>query len=164
MEIDDPTRAEVRFGVDPRDAAHLVTGASVVFALEGNTTAEPLTSTVTRIAGQVDPETRLVDVFAAVPSPCSWILGSVVTAKIPLSAKRALVIPRAAALAVDGRHTVFTVVDGHALRHEVVLGLQNNQQVEIAGAEPPLHAGDSVVVQGNYELEDGMAVLVAAAP
>ena len=44
------------------------------------------------------------------------------------------------------------------MKHQVRIGLQNDQEVEIQGAG--VQAGEPVVVVGNYELKDGMAVKV----
>jgi membrane fusion protein (multidrug efflux system) len=55
-----------------------------------------------------------------------------------------------------GKHVLFTVKDGKAVKHEVKPGLGTDQLLEVAGGG--LQAGDLVVTLGNYELEDGMAV------
>ena len=52
-----------------------------------------------------------------------------------------------------------TVRDGHAVKHKVSLLAQNSDECFIAGEG--ISAGDSVVIVGNYELEDGMSVQIA---
>ena len=60
-----------------------------------------------------------------------------------------------------GAQVLFTVKDGKAVRHEVTPGIASGDQLEVQGAD--LKAGDAVVVTGNYELSDGMAVQVETA-
>jgi RND family efflux transporter MFP subunit len=55
---------------------------------------------------------------------------------------------------------VFRIIDGKARRVAVQTGLQGDGWVEVSGGLKP---GAPVVVSGNYELSDGMAVRVAPA-
>jgi len=71
----------------------------------------------------------------------------------------ALVVPRSAVLPDDDKQVLFTVKDGKAVRHEIKTGLVTDELVEVIGDN--LHAGDSVVTLGNYELEDGMEIQAA---
>lgn len=51
---------------------------------------------------------------------------------------------------------MFTVNNGHAVKHIVQLGLQSKQEVEVMGGG--IKVGDMAVLSGNYELKPGMAV------
>jgi multidrug efflux pump subunit AcrA (membrane-fusion protein) len=65
-------------------------------------------------------------------------------------------VPRSAVLN-DGEHyNLFTIKDGKALKHIVNIGLQDESSIEVISSE--LKANDPVVIEGNYELDDGMAV------
>ena len=52
---------------------------------------------------------------------------------------------------------VFIVKNGKAVKKPVTLGIQNTSMVEIVDG---LSEGESVVVEGNYGLEDGATVSV----
>ena len=122
-----------------------------------------VTGTVFLITQQVNPQTRLVDVYATLPRNTAWMLDAPVTAQFAAASKHALTVPRKAVLPSGAQNVLFTVANGHAIKHRVWLGLQNDREVEILKAEPPLTAGDSVVIEGNYELEDGMKIQTADA-
>ncbi len=59
-----------------------------------------------------------------------------------------------------GSYTLYTIEHDHAVRHTVVLGFQDAGSVAVHGED--LKVGQRVVVVGNYELENGMAVTEAA--
>ena len=75
--------------------------------------------------------------------------------KTALSAPRSAVLP-----GDDNKQVLFTVKDNKAVKHEVQTGIASADQVEVIAKD--LKAGDSVVTLCNYELDDGMAVAVAA--
>jgi multidrug efflux pump subunit AcrA (membrane-fusion protein) len=86
-------------------------------------------------------------------------LDGYVRGEIQRTEKDALVVPRSAVLPNESREfEVFTVVNNRAVKHTVKIGAENPQEVQVITDD--LHPGDSVVIVGNYELEDGMAVEV----
>jgi membrane fusion protein, multidrug efflux system len=90
------------------------------------------------------------------------VLDSSVRAELVTNTKQALIVPRSAVLSEDNTYSLFTVKDDHAVKHVVILGLKNENEVEVTG--DGLKDGDAVVVQGNMELEDGMSVTIAEPP
>ena len=48
------------------------------------------------------------------------------------------------------------VKDGRAVKHKVDIGIENSREYQVMGKD--LQAGAEVVVLGNYELTNGMAV------
>jgi multidrug efflux pump subunit AcrA (membrane-fusion protein) len=66
----------------------------------------------------------------------------------------ALVVPQ---MAVLENSYVFVIQDDKALRREVKIGLQNTSFLEILDG---LSEGDTVIVEGNYGLEDGAPIEV----
>ncbi|TVQ38527.1 MAG: efflux RND transporter periplasmic adaptor subunit [Wenzhouxiangella sp.] len=73
------------------------------------------------------------------------------------SRDQAVLIPVAAVMSEDGRHSVFVVDASQAQRRAVTLGYRNNGQYEIVeGLEP----GERVVVTGQASLRTGTEVLV----
>jgi multidrug efflux pump subunit AcrA (membrane-fusion protein) len=109
----------------------------------------------------VDPQTRLASAVAQPESISSLVPGSAVRARIVIAAHtNALTVPRAAVLYTDEQPFVFVAEGGKARRRPVTTGLVDDTRIEILKG---LKAGESVVVGGNYELDDGMAVQLAAA-
>jgi multidrug efflux pump subunit AcrA (membrane-fusion protein) len=60
----------------------------------------------------------------------------------------------------SGKPYAYVVAGGKAARVELKTGQDDGKRVEVLEG---LKAGQQVVVEGNYELEDGMAVHPAAA-
>jgi hypothetical protein len=56
----------------------------------------------------------------------------------------------------DEGYSLFTVDSGKAAEHKVTIGMKNDESILVTGEG--LSAGQSVVIVGNMELEDGMAV------
>lgn len=152
---------ELSVGVEPEDVVHVKRGQKVTFsALHAPRKQHP--GQVRAVAGVVRPDTRLVPVYVDVSGEANLLVGQPVEAIIPVEVHEALVVPRSAVLPTDDHMKLFTVRQGRAVAHTVQVGLESDQQVEIV--EGDIAAGDSVVVQGNYELEDGMRVRTGEAP
>jgi hypothetical protein len=82
-----------------------------------------------------------------------------VQADVVTGAHQGLAVPRAAVVFDETGDHVFVVEGGKARRVFVTVGHDYGDQVEVKGS---IAAGQAVAVQGAYELEDGMAVKVAA--
>jgi len=149
-------RLIARLGVEPEDLASVRTGAPVtvqsVFV-----PGVSVESRVREIHAMIDPGTHLVEVLVPIPEQHvdQLVLGSRVQGRIQLSAYRALVVPRSAVLGRGAQAHVFIVSEGRAKRVAVQAGAETGNGIVVRGA---LAAGDKVVVSGNYELSDGMAV------
>ncbi len=110
--------------------------------------------TVTVVNLAADPLTKKFGVEVAVANP-DLVLRPGTFGEIVLEVsthENSLVVPQKAIL--DGNH-VFVVLGGKAARKEVALGLQNTTMVEILSG---LADGESVIVEGNFGLEDGAPV------
>jgi membrane fusion protein (multidrug efflux system) len=152
---------EARLGVEAADVGAVAAGQTVT--LESSNRAEPekVVTTVRAIGAALDPATGAAEARAAVPAGAPLYFGEHVRAQIEVQKKEhALVVPRSAVLPEDDKHLLFTVKNGKAVKHEVKLGLATDDLFEVIG--DGLHAGDTVVTLGNYELEDGMAVQASA--
>lgn len=156
VELAEEKRTEVRLSVNPPDAADLKPGQAMTVALVNDTDAKPVEGRVRLITQRVNPASRLVEVFVALPPDTRWLLEAYVRGRASVNEKQALVVPRAAVLPGEEKHILFTLKDGKAVEHEVEIGLENDEVMEILGGE--IKAGEEVVIQGNYELEPGMAV------
>jgi membrane fusion protein (multidrug efflux system) len=108
------------------------------------------------ITQRVNPDTRLVDVFVTPDSREGLLLDGFMRAELVTDTKNALIAPRDAVLSDEGAFTLFTVKDGKAIKHTVTVGLQNDSETAVSAAD--LHAGDTIIVQGNLEVDDNMAV------
>jgi len=162
VELAEEKRIEVRLGVDPGDAAELQAGQAVrIFPVRGSET-KPVEGRVRMITRRVNPASRLVDVFVALPAGAMLLLETYVRGEGVLDSRQALVVPRAAVLPDEEKHVLYTIKDGKAVKHEVETGLEDDTQVEIVG--DAVKAGEAVIVEGNYELEDGMAVRLETEP
>jgi membrane fusion protein (multidrug efflux system) len=161
VEIVAQNRLEVRLGVEPEDIGKVQANQPVSLAAVNKPAAVDVTGQIRRIANSVNPTTRLVDVFVALPSSERFLLGESIVGKVALATVQGFTVPRAAVLPEDNHYILFTVKNNRAVKHIVRIGLDNKKAVEIIGSD--LRAGDAVVVLGNYELEDGMAVKVEGA-
>jgi RND family efflux transporter MFP subunit len=147
---------EVELGVEPGMIGMLNVNDPVDLFAVNNSNAERVHGKVRLITRQVDPATRLVNVFVTLPPGSKFLLGSYVRGEIPTTDKNALAVPNSALLPADGAYSLFTVRDGKAVRHLVKTGVQNKTETQVLGDE--IREGNEVVIIGNYELEDGMAV------
>jgi len=120
-------------------------------------TAAKVQGTVRLVTRRIDPTTRLVDVYVALPEATKLLLDGYVRGEIQRTEKDALVVPRSAVLPNESREfEVFTVANNRAVKHTVKIGAENSNELQVLADD--LHPGDPVVTVGNYELEDGMAV------
>ena len=158
--ITPPRSLEAILGVEPTVAATLQVGDAVSMrAVHASGEAEPVTGTIRLPGQQIDPQSRLSPVAVSLPADAPLLQGGFVNGEFTVQSAKGLIVPRSAILPDDEDHVLFIVVDGKAVRHVVKLGLSNREQVQVIADD--LHEGDAVVVEGNAELEDGIAVEVA---
>jgi membrane fusion protein (multidrug efflux system) len=162
-EIVGQDRLEVRLGLEPDDIARVKDRQPVAITRVNVPALAPVTGHVRKVSYGVNPSTRLVDVFVSLPSTANFLLDESVTGKIAVASARGLIVPRSAVLpAGQDAYTLFTIQDGRAVKHLVRVNLQNDKEVQLQ--DGGLRVGEPVVVEGNYELKDGMAVKVQEAP
>ncbi|WP_082902657.1 efflux RND transporter periplasmic adaptor subunit [Paraburkholderia ginsengiterrae] len=152
------TRANVSLGVEPSDAAAIHAGDSVT--LHGLSTALANTSAqgrVTLVGASIDPQSQLVDIGANVPrAQTPFIPGTRVSADIATQTGVHWIVPRAAVLKDDQGAYVFQITpQNKARRVAVTTQVENGGRY---GVDGPIDAALGLVVSGNYELKDGMAV------
>jgi membrane fusion protein, multidrug efflux system len=156
VEIVASDEIEVKLGIEAQDAATFEAGQSIALFPVNQSSSNPVKGTVRLVTQRINPATRLVDVYVALPPSSGLLLDGYVRAEIEKSVKDALTVPRSAILPEEGAYTVFTIQDDHAIKHTVEIGLETDREVQINASD--LREGDTVVTDGNYELEDGMAV------
>jgi membrane fusion protein (multidrug efflux system) len=158
VEIVAQDRFEVRLELEPEEVSRLQASQPVLLTYVNVPASEGVTGKVRKISRAVNPTSRLVDVFVTLPESSRFLLSEFILGRITVASSNGLVVPRSAVLPQDARHILFTVSGGHAVKHTVRIGLENEDKVEISGGG--LAPGDKVVVKGNYELKDGMNVEV----
>ena len=156
LEIVDQGRVEVRLGVEPEDMNYLRVDQPVLLSSLNMPESHWVTGRIRVISRFINPATRLVDVLVELPSSNQFLLDEYVRGKIAIASKVGVVVPRAAVLPEEDHYVLFTIKDGHAVKHTVQLGLEDGKDVEVIGSG--FHPGDPAVILGNYELKDGMAV------
>jgi len=146
-----------QFGVEPTQAAQLAVGQPVriVSALDPSIVIQSRMSAVGRA---VDPATRLIP--AAAPAlGANLALGAAVRGEITTATVQGLTVPAASVVYDENGAHVFVVRGGKAHQVAVTVGPEQGDQVMVGGQ---LSANDQVAVSGAYQLDDGMAVRIAA--
>ncbi|MBS0571516.1 MAG: efflux RND transporter periplasmic adaptor subunit [Proteobacteria bacterium] len=155
--VGDTSGLRLDLGVEPAAIAQVRVGAVVKFHLLQDGASERQAS-VERVGSQVDAQTRLIPVVAKLADSAQVPPGVAVSAQIETgSGKPVLGVPRSAVLWEGARAYVFVVQAGKAARRFVDTGEDDGERIEIRSG---LAANESVVVLGNHELQDGMAVKV----
>ncbi len=156
LQLVDHNQWIVRLGIEPEDYNHLQVGQQVLITPVNTPVSEPVKGHIEIITDQIDPITRLLNVFVRPALNQTLLINDFVEGQIIISTVNTLLVPRQAVLPDNGDYSLFTVENGHAVKHKVQVGLENDTQVELIAAD--LQVQDEVVVLGNYELEPGMAV------
>ncbi len=150
---------EVALGVEPNEVGRVHIGMPVaVQELFGS--APAVDARVDQVNAVVDPKTRLVDVIVRLQGKQAqpFLPGMRVKGSLTLRSGHTLAVPRTAVLHDNRGDYLFIVRHGKAHRVHVRTGLESRGLIAVAGKVKP---GDRVVVSGNYELSDGMAVRMA---
>jgi len=157
VEIVAENEIEVKLGVEPEDLSAAQEGAPITIFPVNDPTAAQVEGSIRLVTRRIDPTTRLVDVYVALPEGTKLLLDQYARGEIQRVEVNALVVPRSAVLPNESREfKVFTVANNRAVMHTVKIGAENPSEMQVIADD--LHPGDLVVTVGNYELEDGMAV------
>ena len=158
LQLVDQNQWVVRLGVEPEDFDRLQLKQQVLLTPVNKPVAQPVKGRIATITHQIDPVTRLLNVFVRPESNQQLLINDFVQAQIIVSSANTLVAPRQALLPDGNAYSLFTIEKSHAVKHQVQVGLENDTQIEVIAND--LKEQDDIVVLGNYELEDGMAVEV----
>ncbi len=157
--VSDSKATEVRLGIEVGNLGDVHPGLSV--ELRSLTSPErSTTGVVSSVASVIDPVSGKADVHVKLPHDSPFVVGQHVHASINLETQTAFVVPRSAVLPGASGGIIFLDRAGKAMRCLVKIGISSGDRIAIAS--PELHEGDAVVIQGNYELSDGMAVQAAS--
>jgi multidrug efflux pump subunit AcrA (membrane-fusion protein) len=144
-------------------AAQLKVGDSAT-VLPTDTTAEELKGQITLLSRSSDPTNRTVEVWVALANGDGRLRANG-AAQITIAAQaktEALVIPASAVTleASNASEGIVMVVNDQSIAKEtkVTVGLRTNDKIEITAG---LQGGETVVIEGNFHLEDGTKVAIA---
>ena len=147
----------VQLALEPEQSARVRAGMAVQVDVGG----QSLAANISQVQRAVDPKSQMV-IATALFAPgqhAPLINGVHVQAKIALGMHQLWALPRQAVLNDDQGAYLYQVRRQHARRVAVRKVLEEGARV---GVEGELDPNETVVVLGNYELEDGMAVREAA--
>ena len=156
LELVATSRLEARLGTDPQLAAGLRPGGTLALAAMDGSGARGSQARIRAVSLAINPTTRLRDVCVSLPPGHPFLYGQCVQGTLLATPGEGLLVPYASVLPEGGRNLLYTVRKGHAFRHEVQILAQSGERLELSalGLDP----AEPVVIQGNYELKDGMAV------
>jgi membrane fusion protein (multidrug efflux system) len=148
----------VRLGVENEDIRFLKPEQPVLLYQVNAREKKEIDGHIKLITHRVNPETRMVDIFVVPENGANLLLNDFVETQIVVVSNESFVVPRSAVLPEEAKYLLYTIEDDHAKKHIVNIGLTNSDKVQVSGDN--LEQGQEVVVTGNYELTDGMAVQV----
>src|SRR5438876_4140850 len=156
VEIVAENEIEVKLGVEAEDLSAAQEGAPITIVPVNDPNAAKVEGSIRLVTRRIDPTTRLVDVYVALPEGTKLLLDGYVRGEIQRTEKDALVVPRSAVLPNESHEfEVFSVANNRAVKHTVKIGAENPNEIQVIADD--LHPGDPIVTVGNYELEEGMA-------
>ncbi len=162
VEVADLGALDIIFNVSPSDAARVAPGASVTLSAGESARGEPLgVGHITDVGGTVDSATRTVAVRALAPPTARPLrIGETIFGQIATAVHaRAIVVPVAALVPDGDGFKVFVVTTGNIARErKVSVGRRTETSAEIMSG---LAAGELVVTDGAYGLEDSVRVVQA---
>lgn len=149
----------VLIGIEPSDRARVHAGTRVtLWPVVGPASASaPIESLVSDVQSAVDPKTQFIAAVALLPrgATARFAPGMKVRAQLQVGSTSAVAVARNAVLTDEKGDYVFQVADGKAYRVDVKRKIDNGTLVAIDGLKDMKRP---VVVEGNDELQDGMAV------
>src|SRR5438876_8181771 len=132
VEIVAENEIEAKLGVEAEDLSAAQEGAPVTIIPLNDPTAPKVEGTIRLVTRRIDPTTRLVDVYVALPEGTKLLLDGYVRGEIQRTEKNALAVPRSAVLPNESREfEVFTVTNDHAVRHTVKIGAENPNEIQV---------------------------------
>lgn len=143
-------------GVEPEAVRQVKTGMPVIVRSMFSS-IKALHAHINQVHQVINPNTRLVDVVVEITGKQAqeFIPGMNVQGRITLKSQKTVAVPRQAVLHDNKGAYVFLDKHGKGRRVNVATGIEENGLIGVRGN---ISAGDQVIVAGNYELHNGMAV------
>jgi membrane fusion protein (multidrug efflux system) len=142
----------ITVGVEPRDVRRIALGQPAALALLADD-ASHHAGKVAKIDKSLNPKTRLVDVDLTLNDDV--LNGEAFRADITVGHVTGWLVPRNAVLDDDDGTSVFQVAAGKAVRVEVKRIGSADDTIAVDG---PIDPSRRIVVEGNYQLTDGIPV------
>ncbi|MFP3940162.1 MAG: efflux RND transporter periplasmic adaptor subunit [Thermoanaerobaculia bacterium] len=161
FELVDTRTLEVRAPVPAPDAPHVEVGARVEVRLS-SLPGETFTGRVVRLAPELDPSTRTLELEAEIPNSEGRLRpGMLARLQIPRrTIPDALMVPLDSLVDMEDRKVLYVVADdGTVERRDVVTGATIGDRVVV---EEGLAPGDRVIVDGQSRVAPGQQVEVAS--
>ncbi len=158
LEMVNPARLEARLGLEPQEARPAPPGSAVDLSVVDGAGRAAFHGTLRALSPIINPTTRLRDAYVTLPSGHPFLFGQYVRGSLAATAGAGFLVPYAAVLPEEGKQVLYTVRNNHAVRHEVQILSQGGELLQVTAQG--LDSNEPVVVQGNYELADGMALRV----
>ncbi|MEM8661690.1 MAG: efflux RND transporter periplasmic adaptor subunit, partial [Pseudomonadota bacterium] len=147
-------RLRVEFPV-PQKYAQLVSSQDSVTITSDTSADDEIDATIFAVNPLIDSDTRSVEVRAEVP-PHSFLPGSYVNVTLTLNdVEPVLTVPQTAVMHSLYGDTIYKVVNGKAVKTNVVPGTRRGGAIEVSG---DIKAGDQVVSAGLRKVMDGAEV------
>lgn len=162
LQVGRADQLRVTLGIEPADRPRVRAGMPVTLRAAGApATQAPIAARVAEVQDGVDAKTQLVGVVVSLPRSAAPALapGMKAEARVQVGALQAVAVPRNAVLTDERGDYVFQVAAGKAHRVKVTRRLDDGTLAAVDGLTD---LKLPVVTEGNYELEDGMAVKDAA--
>jgi multidrug efflux pump subunit AcrA (membrane-fusion protein) len=152
--------AKVHLSEAQAEMVHVGDNASI--AVEG--VEEPIEGKVSLVSPAVDPGSTTVEVWVRVANP-KGTLRPGTSVQVSLAGKtvpHALVVPKEAVVTTNGGAHVVMVIGSDSVAHQktVQTGIEDDGKVQVLSG---VTAGQQVVTQGAYAMDDGTKVKVGAA-
>jgi membrane fusion protein (multidrug efflux system) len=154
--LDDISTIKLDFTV-PETFLGAVTPGARVFARAASYPEREFAGEVRTVGSRVDPVTRAIQVRAHVPNDDNALRpGMLLTVRIVMAERLALVVPEHAVYQIQDRHYVYVVADDLVARErQIETGERRFGIVEVIGG---LVEGERIVTEGIVKLRDGAAV------
>ena len=149
-------KMRVQLRVPPTNLAQLRLGQIVKITVSAQGHGLHESGKISLITGRINPVSGLASVYVTPSKPGGLVIGQYASGKLHIASSTGLIVPHAAVLPIGGQEDMYTVKDSRAVLHHVKIGLSNHREVEVSA--PGLHVGEPVVIVGNAELTEGMAV------
>jgi membrane fusion protein (multidrug efflux system) len=156
MQIAHTDALRVQLGIEPEDKGKVRPGMPVyITSVFGSGVS--INAKVDEVQDMINPQTQLIDAVVRLRGKQSrnLIPGTRVQGTIKINSEKSWTVPRDALLKDESGSYIYQVSQGKAHKLYVKKGIETDKLVGIAGKINP---GLPVVVQGNYELQDGMSI------
>jgi multidrug efflux pump subunit AcrA (membrane-fusion protein) len=156
LQLMDTSSLRVRFMVPEKQSPLVAQGSPATVEFDAHP-GRRFNAVISRVYPELDTRTRTRTAEAQVKEEVQLVPGMFARVSVAVeTAEDAMVVPDAAVLTNPrGDKVVFVVVDGKASARTVKTGIEQGRRVQILEGILP---GDRVVVAGNQNLKDGVAV------